>query len=93
MIIKILLLVSTGLQLSVIGVHFIFDLWFMNNPNYKYTLLFTIILHYFLVAIILRNIWTDNTIHKNKKTNNTLMILFLGIVGMWFWFHNTIKQK
>jgi hypothetical protein len=32
--------------------------------------------------------WTKLPIEKKTKTNNTFMILFLGIIGMWLWIPN-----
>lgn len=69
----------------MIGGHFLYNLWFGNNLLFKYLFFFTGGLHYILVFIILRHIWTDNSIEKKKKTDNTYMVLFLGIIGMWLW--------
>lgn len=69
----------------MIGGHFLYNLWFGNNLLFKYLFFFTGGLHYILVFIILRHIWTDNSTEKKKKTDNTYMVLFLGIIGMWLW--------
>ena len=42
---------------------------------------------YVLINILLYN-WNKLPIEKKKKVDNTLMILFLGTVGMWLWLPN-----
>ena len=44
--------------------------------------------HYLTVGIFIWYNWKKMPIEKKTKTNNTLMILFLGIIGMWLWIPN-----
>lgn len=32
--------------------------------------------------------WAKMPLEKKTKTDNTLLILFLGIIGMWLWIPN-----
>ena len=44
--------------------------------------------HPLVMGIIIWYNWKKMPINRKKKIDNTLMILFLGIVGMWFWIPN-----
>lgn len=41
-----------------------------------------------VAGIFVRFNWTRMPIKKKAKRNNTFMILFLGIIGMWLWIPN-----
>lgn len=49
------------------------------------------ILHFLIMTIIIWYNWIKMPILRKKKIDNTLMILFLGILGMWFWLPNKIE--
>ena len=44
--------------------------------------------HLLVMGIIIWYNWKKMPINRKKKIDNTLMILFLGIIGMWFWIPN-----
>ena len=46
------------------------------------------ILHLLVMTIIIWYNWKKMPIVRKKEIDNTLMILFLGILGMWFWIPN-----
>lgn len=46
------------------------------------------LLHLLVTGIIIWYNWKKMPILRKKKIDNTLMILFLGIIGMWFWIPN-----
>lgn len=37
--------------------------------------------------------WTKMPIEKKKKTENTFLILLLGIIGLWIWLPNKTELK
>jgi hypothetical protein len=84
--IKILIIISSILQPSIFSGDIIYDLWILNDITYKYTFLLTAIIHYALVAMILRRIWENSTTDKKKKIDDTYMVVLLGIIGIWIWF-------
>ena len=45
-------------------------------------------LNLIVVGIFIWFNWKKLPIKKKEKINNTLMILFLGIIGMWLWIPN-----
>ena len=49
------------------------------------------ILHFLVMTIIIWYNWKKMPIERKKKIDNTLMILFLGILGMWFWLPNKME--
>jgi hypothetical protein len=44
--------------------------------------------HFFGIALFSWYIWKKHPVKKSKKRNDILMILFLGIIGMWLWMPN-----
>lgn len=46
------------------------------------------LVHFSVVGILLWFNWKKLPLEKKKKRDNTLMILFLGIIGMWLWLPN-----
>lgn len=51
------------------------------------------IINYIVAGIFLWYNWKKLPIEKKKKTDSTLMILFLGIIGMWLWIPNKAEIK
>ncbi|HLS29887.1 MAG TPA: hypothetical protein VK021_03450 [Flavobacteriaceae bacterium] len=49
------------------------------------TLWVIIIYHSIILMIILWLNWTKLPIKRKMKINNTYMVVFLGILGMWLW--------
>jgi hypothetical protein len=39
------------------------------------------------------NVWTNDIHQKRRKLINTLMIIFLGVIGMWFLIVEWEKQE
>jgi len=73
-----------------------------NNEKYSHNILIWIlsfissgfiiwILHFIVMTIIIWYNWKKMPIIRKKKIDNTLMILFLGILGMWFWLPNKME--
>lgn len=44
--------------------------------------------HLLVMGIIIWYNWKKMPIGRKKKIDNTLMILFLGLIGMWLWIPN-----
>lgn len=51
------------------------------------------VLNYGIAGFCVFYTWKYLPIPKKEKTNNTLMILFLGIIGMWLWLPNENDLK
>jgi len=85
---RILLITLTLIQVGYMIV-IISDskLWMRLDFDYKANwLIFG--LHLIVAGIFIWFNWTRMPIEKKTKTNNTYMILFLGIIGMWLWIPN-----
>ena len=63
------------------------ELWLKLNSLYRSDMLFTVI-NITLTIIIMWYNWSHLPIEKEKKIENTWMILFLGIIGIWLWLPN-----
>lgn len=44
--------------------------------------------HFGVVAFFIGYIWKKMPTTEGKKIDNTLMIIFLGAIGMWLWMPN-----
>ncbi len=44
--------------------------------------------HLFFVGFFVFYIWRFMPYNRKEKINNSLMILFLGVIGMWLWIPN-----
>tara|TARA_R110000765_G_scaffold411421_1_gene510544 strand:+ start:84 stop:482 length:399 start_codon:yes stop_codon:yes gene_type:complete len=47
--------------------------------------------HIIVMGIIIWYNWKKMPLTRKKKIDNTLMILFSGIIGMWFWIPNKME--
>ena len=56
--------------------------------SHNILLMFYAFMHYLGIVIFLWYIWTRYPADKKKKTNDSLMIVFVGIIGMWLWLPN-----
>ncbi len=84
-ILKIALIVSTVIQIAYFVVIFTNDkLWITLDYDFKANYVIGII-HIAVMIIFLWYNWKKMPIERSKKKDNTYMILFLGIVGMWLW--------
>jgi len=85
---RILLIILTLIQIGYMIIIFAdTKLWIKLDFDYKANWLIWG-LNLIVVGIFLWFNWTRMPIKKKAKTNNTLMILFLGIIGMWLWIPN-----
>ena len=85
---RILLIILTLIQVGYLIIRFI-DAKFSIILDLHYKANYLIWgFHYFAVGIFIWYNWKKMPIQKKTKTNNTFMILFLGIIGMWLWIPN-----
>lgn len=85
---RILLITLTLIQIGYMIIIFTNSyLWFKLDYEYKANwLIFG--LNFIVSGIFIWYNWTKLPIENKTKTNNTFMILFLGIIGMWLWIPN-----
>lgn len=85
---RILLIILTLIQIGYIIIIFTdTKLWIKLDIDYKANwLIWT--LNLIVAGIFIWFNWTKMPTDKKTKTNNTFMILFLGIIGMWLWIPN-----
>jgi len=62
--------------------------WIEQNLSYNESLIIFGLMNYLGIAIFLWYIWKKYPGDKKKKTNDSLMIVFVGIIGMWLWLPN-----
>lgn len=84
---RMLLLILTVIELAYLMVYILKpELW---NILFNYHMNLTIgLLHFFVAATFIWFNWQILPISRKKKIDNTLLILFLGILGMWLWIPN-----
>jgi len=85
---KIFLIVLTLIEIGFILLLFfntdeLISYIFKNNLDQVFGLF-----HWLSVAIFIWFIWVKMPKDKKSNINNTLMIVFLGIIGLWLWFPN-----
>lgn len=82
---KTLLILLTVIELSYLAVIFYDDnLWVKLDYDFKANIIIGI-LHLIVVGLFIKKIWNENESLKKKKTDSTIMILVLGLIGMWIW--------
>ena len=85
---RVLLIILTLIQIGYIIIIFTnTKLWIKLDLDYKTNWLIWG-LNIIVAGIFLWFNWMRMPIKKKTKTNNTFMILFLGIIGMWLWIPN-----
>lgn len=85
---RILLIVLTTLQAAYLTIFFT-NVKLSNTLDINYHANKIIwLLNVFTAATFIWFNWKKLPIEKNKKTNNTLMIIFLGLIGMWLFIPN-----
>ena len=57
---------------------------YINNLSTNYILSYLTI-QYLSIVIFLNHIWRVNKKNRKIKINNSLMVLFLGFIGMWLY--------
>ena len=81
---SILILLTTVELLYFFIVFYDQEFWVKMDNEYKINIILGLF-HIIVVGIFIKNIWNDNLIENKEKVNNSLMIVFLGIIGMWIW--------
>ena len=85
---RILLVILTLLQIGYLIIVFTdTKLWAKLDFDYKANWLI-MGLNLIVAGIFIWFNWKKMPIERKSKTNNTFMILFLGIIGMWLWIPN-----
>ena len=85
---RILLIILTLSQVGYILTIFMNSvLWIKLNSDYKVNWIIGVF-NFLVVGLFLWYNWKRLPVEKKKKSENTWMILFLGIIGMWLWIPN-----
>ncbi len=85
---RILLIILTFIQVGYMIIIFT-NTFLWNKLDYEYKANWLIfVLNLIVSGIFIWYNWAKLPIEKKTKTNNTFMILFLGIIGMWLWIPN-----
>lgn len=85
---RIALIVLTIVQIGFLIITFAdfkayIKLYYETHSNWILTAM-----HISTMAVFLWYNWKRLPLEKKKRTDNTWMILFLGIIGMWLWIPN-----
>src|SRR5690606_33234727 len=90
---KALLIILTIVKLFYIIVSFFYTtLWVIIDLKYNLSW-FVWGFHYMIVGIFIWYIWKRMPVEKKVKTDNTLLVLFLGVIGMWLWLPNKKERE
>ena len=90
---KVLLIILTLIQAGYLFIVFFNEkLWIKLDFEYKANWLIWGV-NLIVMGVFVWFNWTKLPIEKKSKTNNTFMILFLGIIGMWLWIPNQNEIK
>ena len=71
-----------GYLLSIFVLH---DKAFYLNEEYKIYLYIQIV-HVVLSVSVLLIIWSSNLFDRWKKIDQTLLVVFLSLIGLWIWY-------
>ncbi|OAD92310.1 hypothetical protein A7A78_08715 [Aequorivita soesokkakensis] len=82
---KFLLIGLTIIELANILLMFTRDVLWFKFYNLQWVIFG---IHYSIAAIFIWFIWKKMPLEKKSKSNNTFLILFFGIIGMWLWMPN-----
>ena len=86
---KVFLILLTTFTLTFFfGFFMDFTPWINENLSYNQSLMIFGLIHYLGIAIFVWFIWKKYPSEDKKKTNDIVMILFTGIIGMWLWLPN-----
>ena len=89
---KILVSILTTFELSLAYIFI-----FVPNLNFLFddynAVLVNWLIHYIVVFIFIRFIVKKMNYEKKDRNENILMILFLGVIGMWIWLPNKEELK
>ncbi len=85
---RILLIILTLIQVGYLIITFIYPkLWIKLDFEYKVNW-FILGLHIIVAGVLICFNCRKLSIDKRTKVNNTFLILFLGVIGMWLWIPN-----
>ena len=91
--IRTLLIVLTTVQIGYLIPLFIFSDLLLEPSVLSLTTWIMRAFHFLVLGIFIWYNWTRMPISKKEKRNNTYMLVFLGILGMWFWMPNKKELK
>ena len=90
---RVLLILLTIVQVVYLLVYF-YAIDLVTSLNKAYCLNWMVNVYtLFVMAIFLWYNWKKLPIERKKKREKTLMIVFLGIVGMWLWLPNKRERE
>ncbi|MCK5441323.1 MAG: hypothetical protein KAJ23_05500 [Maribacter sp.] len=85
---RILLIILTLILIGYMIIIFVDEkLWIKLDFDYKANWLI-LGLNLIVAGTLIWFNWKKMPIDRKTKTNNTFLILFLGIIGMWLWIPN-----
>jgi type IV secretory pathway component VirB8 len=82
---KILLIILTIIELANTVLMFTHDVLWFKFYNLQWVIFG---IHYIIAVIFIWFIWKKMPLEKKSKSNNTFLIFFFGIIGMWLWMPN-----
>jgi amino acid transporter len=88
-----LILLTVFTFIFFFGFYMEYTHWVEQNLGSIQLLLIFGILHYSGIAIFIWFIWTKYPVENKKKKSDTIMIIFLGIIGLWLWMPNEKELK
>jgi len=79
--------------LTIVEMVYFFILFTDNNLwtkiDYEYNANWIVLIfHCLVVVVFIFYIWREYPFEGKKKVNDIIMILFLGLIGMWLWLPN-----
>ena len=90
-VIKWLLIVLTFLLVGyILGIFLFHDTVFYMNEKYRFYLLIQIV-HVAVSLSALFVIWSSQLFDRWKKVDQTLLVVFLSVFGLWIWYMKYIK--
>lgn len=90
---RVLLILLTIVQVVYLLVYF-YAIDLVTSLNKAYCLNWMVNVYtLFVMAIFLWYNWKKLPIERKKKREKTLMIVFLGILGMWLWLPNKRERE
>lgn len=88
LVLKIALITLTIIQLGYYALSLVELNLFIELKMRFHSDMIIILLNFIISFIFIWFNWKKLPYSKSKKIDNTLMMLFLGIIGMWIWLPN-----
>lgn len=88
LVLKIVLIKLTIIQLGYYALSLVEHNLFIELKMRFHSNMIIIILNFIISLTFIWFNWKKLPYSKSKKIDNTLMMLFLGIIGMWIWLPN-----